>query len=47
MRYAILAPNFRHPKIATHDADRLRAIHESGKHHALSRLRRLLSGWRT
>jgi len=46
MKHSILLPDFRHPEIATHDADRLRAIRAAGAQHALAWLRRLLGGQR-
>ncbi|WP_156811461.1 MULTISPECIES: hypothetical protein [unclassified Cupriavidus] len=46
MKYAVLLPDFRHPEMATHDADRLRAMRQAGARRAAAWLRRLLGGWR-
>ncbi len=50
MKYSILLPDFRHPDVAAHDADRLRAVralsHPGRLRRALKRLATLLHAWR-
>lgn len=49
MKFSILLPDFRHPDVAAHDADRLRAMRDLSRpgrlRRALKRLGAMLRTW--